>query len=56
MRVWISGIPSYVDPVNPGMVMNGRTVGVVINSKSQKFSKGEFVFANGGWQKYCIKS
>ncbi len=54
MRTWINGQKSYVDPVLPGMVMNARTVGEVIFSKSDKFQKGDIVSGPGGWQKYAV--
>ncbi len=54
MRTWINGLPSYVDPVKPGMVMAARTVGEVIFSKSDKFKVGENVMCPGGWQKFAV--
>lgn len=52
MRVWISGAKTYMDPVNIGDVMNGFSVGVVLVSKSPKFSVGDIVSGLFGWQSY----
>lgn len=54
MRTWINGLPSYVEPVKPGMVMKARTIGEVIFSKNDKFKVGDIVYGNGGWQKFAV--
>lgn len=56
MRGLMSGIKSYVDPVDLGIPINAGTVGEVIFSKSDSFTKGDFVIGNGGWQTYWIDS
>ena len=54
MRTWINGLPSYVQPVHVGDVMNAIAVGEVIYSKSTKFQKGDIVLGFMKWEKYCI--
>jgi NADPH-dependent curcumin reductase CurA len=37
MRVWISGVQSYLPPVKPQDIMRAFCVGKIIYSKSKKF-------------------
>ena len=45
MRGWIDDKPNYLPPVQIGSVMRGSTVGEVIESKIDGFSKGDLVTA-----------
>lgn len=54
MRVWISGVTSYLPPVKPQDVMRAMCVGEVIFTKSKKFKKGDQVLGMIGWQKFAI--
>lgn len=49
MRIWISGIKTYVNPVLPGDTMTGSIIGEVIYSNSKKFSKGDIVETYSTW-------
>lgn len=42
MRVWISGIKTYRDPVNPGDIMPSGGLCEILASKSKKFQKGDY--------------
>ncbi len=42
MRVWISGIKTYRDPVKPGDIMPSFGICEIIASKSKKFKKGDY--------------
>lgn len=53
-RGWMSGQASYVDAMKTGDIMRGGTIGIVEESKNEKFSKGEIVNCMGGWQEYLI--
>ncbi len=53
-RGWISGGPSYVEPVALGEVMRGLTLGVVEASRNQRFTTGDVVAGVNGWQDYAI--
>ncbi len=56
MRGRMSQQKSYVKGVEIGDVMEGQTVGEVIESKHPKFKPGDKVLARLGWQLYgCIK-
>ena len=46
--------PSYVEPVQIGDVMRGLTIGVVEESRNQRFSEGDIVSGTIGWQDYGI--
>lgn len=54
MRVWISGVQSYLPPVKPHDIMRAFCVGEVIYSKSKKFGVGDLVLGMIGWQKYAV--
>jgi NADPH-dependent curcumin reductase CurA len=52
-RLWMSDREQYLPPVELGGVMRGGTVGVVVESRSARFSPGDFVLLpDGGWQLY----
>jgi len=40
MRVWVSGVKTYVDPILPGDLVFGAGVARVIESTSQKLPVG----------------
>jgi NADPH-dependent curcumin reductase len=54
MRGWMNDAKSYIRPVRIGEVMRAGTVGVVLESKSDKFKIGDFVMANLGVQQYGV--
>ncbi|KAI5370488.1 Putative GroES-like superfamily, alcohol dehydrogenase-like, NAD(P)-binding domain superfamily [Septoria linicola] len=57
-RGWIDpDIPEerlYVPPVKLGSPMQARGLAEVIESKSQKFQKGDVVIASTGWSEYAV--
>ena len=53
-RGWMSGKASYVDAMQIGDIMRGGTIGIVEESKNEKFKAGDAVQYQGGWQEYCI--
>jgi NADPH-dependent curcumin reductase CurA len=53
-RVWISGVKSYMPPINPGDIMKGLGVGEVLFSKNKKFNVGDKILGLTFWQKYSI--
>ena len=53
-RGWMSGQKSYVDAMQTGDTMRGGTIGIIEESKNEKFKKGEIVNCMGGWQQYCV--
>src|SRR5687767_9812779 len=56
MRGRMSDAKSYVKGVDIGEVMVGQTVGEVVESRNDKFKKGDHVLTQLGWQLYgCTK-
>jgi len=53
MRGRITGVRTYVDPVNIGDVMPGGVVGQVVESRSPALAPGDFVLGQWGWQEYA---
>lgn len=54
-RIWMSDREQYLPPVQIGDVMRGTTIGVVEQSRSDRFSPGDIVMpATGGWQRFCV--
>jgi NADPH-dependent curcumin reductase CurA len=56
MRGRMRDVKSYVPPVQLGAVMEGGTVGQVIESKNPAFKVGDIVEERLGWQEYGISS
>ena len=54
MRGRITGIRTYADPVNVGDVMQGGTVGQVVESKAAGFAAGDYVTGMWGWQEFAV--
>ena len=54
MRGWMNDAKSYIRPVRIGEVMRAGTVGIVVESKSDKFKTGDYVMGNLGVQQYGI--
>ena len=54
MRGRMSESKSYVKGVDIGEVMVGQTVGEVVESKNEKFKKGDHVLTQLGWQLYGV--
>ncbi|MFO1057319.1 MAG: NADP-dependent oxidoreductase [Dongiaceae bacterium] len=52
MRGRMSDAKSYAKPVEVGGVMEGQTVGRVVESRAPAFSKGDIVLGGQGWQLY----
>lgn len=55
MRGRMSAAASYVQAVAAGAVMEGATVGRVVESRHPDYSDGDYVLAYGGWQEYAVQ-
>ncbi|MDX1803496.1 MAG: NADP-dependent oxidoreductase [Alcanivorax sp.] len=55
MRGRMSPAKSYAAGVQPGEVMQGATVGQVIESRLDGYDVGDYVLAFGGWQEYSVQ-
>ncbi|MBM1143043.1 NADP-dependent oxidoreductase [Alcanivorax sp. ZXX171] len=54
-RLWMSDREQYLPPVRVGDVMRGGTLGVVEQSRSDRFSVGDIVKpVMGGWEAYTV--
>lgn len=51
-RAWMQGA-TYRSAVDAGSVMAGGSIAEVIESRSDKFAKGDLVFADTGWQEFA---
>jgi NADPH-dependent curcumin reductase CurA len=56
MRGRMSAAKSYAASVAEGAVMEGATVGEVVESNNDGFAVGDYVLAHGGWQEYAVQS
>ncbi|MGZ5195296.1 MAG: NADP-dependent oxidoreductase [Ramlibacter sp.] len=54
MRGRMNDAKSYASPQPLGQVMQGGTVGEVVESRSPKFQAGDKVVGMGGWQQYSV--
>ncbi|MBE7940807.1 MULTISPECIES: NADP-dependent oxidoreductase [Ramlibacter] len=54
MRGRMNESKSYAQPQPLGQVMQGGTVGEVVESRSPKFAAGDKVVGMGGWQEYSV--
>jgi len=52
-RAWMSPVRTYIDPVEPGGVMQGQTLGEVVRSENPALRPGDIVEGMGGWQEYA---
>jgi NADPH:quinone reductase len=53
MRGRITGVRTYADPVLVGDIMQGGTVGQVVESKAQGLLAGDYVTGFWGWQEFA---
>ncbi|OGB09509.1 MAG: NADP-dependent oxidoreductase [Burkholderiales bacterium RIFCSPHIGHO2_12_FULL_61_11] len=54
MRGRMNDAKSYAAPQPLGQVMQGGTVGEVVESRSPRFPPGDKVVGRGGWQQYSV--
>ncbi len=54
MRGRISGVKSYVAPIDVGYTITGGSVGQVVESRNAEFAPGDFVLGQWGWQEYAV--
>lgn len=54
-RTWMNDAEGYLPPVGLGEVMRGLTLGVVEESRSERFEAGDIVTPlSGGWADYAV--
>lgn len=54
MRGRMNDMKSYVEPLQVGDVMSGESAGVVVESRSDRFKKGDYLTAHMGWQTMIV--
>ena len=54
MRGRMNDARSYADPQPLGQVMQGGTVGEVVESRNQRYKPGDQVVGMGGWQEFTV--
>ena len=54
MRGRMNDGESYADPAALGEPMTGESIGVVVESESDKYMKGDYLCVHKGWQTYII--
>src|SRR5262245_57479576 len=52
-RAWLQGA-TYKSAVNPGDVMHGYAIGVVVESRAPGLAAGDIVGGELGWQEYAV--
>ena len=53
-RIWMSDMDGYMPPVDLNAPMRGLVAGIVTESKSKAFKKGDMVMGIGTWSDYCV--
>lgn len=53
-RAWMSPVPTYTAPVNPGDVMAGFALGQVVQSNDPAFQVGDLVEGATGWRRFAV--
>lgn len=53
-RIWASEAEGYMPPVELGTVMRGSGIGVIEESRNDRFAPGDLVQGILGWQRYAI--
>lgn len=53
MRGWVSAVANYSQPVGLGEVMRSYAVGRIEASRDSRFTEGDFVTGQFGWQDYA---
>jgi len=56
MRGRMNDAKSYAEPVKIDEVMTGQVVAEVLSSNIARFSEGEYVLADSGWQDYAVSN
>ncbi len=56
-RIWMSDQDQYLPPVEIGAVMRGGGIGVVEDTRSERFARGDIVSVGlGGWEDFTVAS
>lgn len=56
IRTWMNDAPGYLPPIGIGEVIRAGGAGVVVESKTPRYSVGDVVFGMTGWQEWTVAS
>jgi len=56
IRGWMDDAPGYLPPIEIGAPIRGAGVGVVVESKSDRYDVGDMVYGFTNWQEWVIAS
>ena len=56
IRGWMDDAPGYLPPIEIGAPIRGAGVGVVVESKSDRYGVGDMVYGFTNWQEWAIAS
>ena len=54
IRTWMDDAPGYLPPIEIGAVVRGAGAGVVVESRTSRYSVGDIVIGMTGWQEWCL--
>ncbi len=54
IRTWMNDAPGYLPPIQIGEVIRGSGAGVVVESRSPRYSVGDIVYGMTGWQEWVL--
>src|ERR1700679_1646141 len=54
IRTWMDDAPGYLPPIAVGDIIRGSGAGVVVESRSDRYRLGDFVFGMTGWQEWVL--
>ncbi|HEY5267393.1 MAG TPA: NADP-dependent oxidoreductase [Acidimicrobiales bacterium] len=54
IRTWMDDAPGYLPPIELGAVIRGSGTGVIIESRTERYSVGDVVFGMTNWQEWVL--
>jgi NADPH-dependent curcumin reductase len=54
IRTWMDDAPGYLPPIQLGDVVRGGGSGLVVESRTPRYSVGDVVFGMTGWQEWAL--
>ena len=54
IRTWMDDVPGYLPPIGIDEVIRSAGVGEVVESASDRYTRGDLVFGLTGWQDYAV--
>ncbi|HEY5266962.1 MAG TPA: NADP-dependent oxidoreductase [Acidimicrobiales bacterium] len=54
IRTWMDDAPGYLPPIELGAVIRGSGTGVIVESRTERYSVGDVVFGMTNWQEWVL--